>query len=77
MILRNILLLCVFNIGFVAFLSMSKDCAVDIEDGKIIRRKMLAFRCLAWGFFLFSVIVVICMFLEFVYPVIVNMISRT
>lgn len=77
MILRNILLLCVFNIGFVAFLSMSKDCAVDIEDGKISRRKMLAFRCLAWGFFLFSVIVVICMFLEFVYPVIVNMISRT
>ena len=56
---------------------MSKDCAVDIEDGKISRRKMLAFRCLAWGFFLFSVIVVICMFLEFVYPVIVNMISRT
>ena len=37
---------------------------------------MLAFRCLAWGMFLLDALLVICMFLEFAYPVIINMISR-
>lgn len=77
MILRNILLLCVCCMGIVVLISIAKECAADIVDGKISRRKMLAFRCLAWGLFLLGAFLVICMFLEFAYPVIVNMISRT
>lgn len=45
--MRNILLLCVCCIGFVVLISIAKERAADIVDGKISRRKMLAFRCLA------------------------------